>query len=155
MKHQAYWIQYDWLNSIRPWSMPYRTKDYICYFSQWPGTNYTYICSLCRIAKVQYCVLWYYLWIPLHPLPREDVAKNGIKHVNKSTSNLLVEPLDVNKKYGPIVYVMLGSGCVNIALKIISLMLLNDCNLIIRKITRMSNVLGVWAWKTKRYFYLL
>ena len=38
------------------------------------------------------------------------------KNVNKSTSNFLVEPLDVKKKYGPIVYVMLGSGCVNIAL---------------------------------------
>ena len=59
--------------------------------------------------------LWNIVWIPLHCLPREDVVIYGTKHVNISTSNLLVEPLNV-KKDRPIVYVMLGSGCVNIAL---------------------------------------
>ena len=41
--------------------------------------------------------LWNIVWIPLHRLPREDAATDGIKYTNISTSNLLVKPLDVKK----------------------------------------------------------
>ena len=36
---------------------------------------------------------------------------------NVNTSNISVERLDANTKYEPIVFVMLGSGCVNLVLR--------------------------------------
>ena len=55
-------------------------------------------------------------WRPLHHLRRKYARENGIRRASKGTSNSHVKAFNVVKKCEPIVYVMLGSGCVNLAL---------------------------------------
>ena len=54
-----------------------------------------------------------------HRLQREEWAENGTKVASKNTNNMPVEHTDAPKNCEPIVYVMLGVGCVNPALWII------------------------------------
>ena len=51
------------------------------------------------------------------PRPKKLSTENGMLRTNINTSNISVERLDAITKYEHIVFVMLGSGCVNLILR--------------------------------------
>ena len=53
-----------------------------------------------------------------HRMTRKLSVRNGTKVQNESTKDMYVEVSDVKNQCRPIVFVVLGSGSVNIALQI-------------------------------------